>query len=222
MSAGVGDGRRAARGQPLPGGAGRSSTSIGMPMCTGRGRRDSKISKARAKASGRSAGSRTSIDSAVIVAMNARWSGRSCSVPWPRPLSRARGGARDDEHRDRVVVGAGDRRRGVREAGAGDQRADAGLARDARVAVGHERRALLVARRDVADLGGREAAVDLERVHARDAEHGVDAVLLEQADDRLAAARRGGRRGAGVNGLQVAWLRPCGERIGSGGCPMSP
>ena len=56
-------------------------------MCTGRGRRDSKISKARANASGRSAGSRTSIDSAVIVAMNARWSGRSCSVPCPRPLS---------------------------------------------------------------------------------------------------------------------------------------
>jgi hypothetical protein len=49
-------------------------------MCTGRGRCDSKISH--------SAGSRISIDSAVIVAMKARWSGRSCSVPWPRPLSR--------------------------------------------------------------------------------------------------------------------------------------
>ena len=56
-------------------------------MCTGRGRRDSKISKARANASGSSAGSRTSIDSAVIVDMNARWSGRSCRVPCPRPLS---------------------------------------------------------------------------------------------------------------------------------------
>jgi hypothetical protein len=58
-----------------------------MPMCTGRGRRDSKISKARANASGNSAGSRTSIESAVIVAMNARWSGRSWSAPCPRPLS---------------------------------------------------------------------------------------------------------------------------------------
>ena len=56
-------------------------------MCTGRGRRDSKISKARANASGSSSGSRTSIESAVIVAMNARWSGRSWSAPWPRPLS---------------------------------------------------------------------------------------------------------------------------------------
>ncbi len=107
---------------------GRSSTSIGMPMCTGRGRRDSKISKARANASGSSAGSRTSIDSAVIVAMNARWSGRSCSVPCPRPLSAHGRRAGDHEQRDRVVVGAGDRRRGVRQAGAGDQRADARLA----------------------------------------------------------------------------------------------
>ena len=114
----------------------------------------------------------------------------------PAAVVGARGGARDDEHRDRVVVGARDRRRGVRQAGAGDQRAHAGLAGDARVAVGHERRALLVTGRDVADVGRREAAVDLERVHARDAEHGVDVVLLEEADDRLSAARRAGGRGA--------------------------
>ncbi len=108
----------------------------------------------------------------------------------------ARGrGARDDEHRDRVVVGAGDRRRRVGETGARDQHAYAGLARDARVAVGHERRALLVARRDVTDVGGGEAAVDLERVDARDAEHGVDVVLLQQAHDRLSAARRTRGRG---------------------------
>ena len=105
--------------------------------------------------------------------------------------------AGDHEHRDRVVIGARDRRCGVREAGARDQRADAGLAGDARVAVGHERGALLVARRDVTDAGGGETAVDLERVHARDAEHGVDVVLLEQADDGLAAARRGGARAGG-------------------------
>ena len=35
-----------------------------------------------------------------------------------------------------------------------------------------------------------EAAVDLERVHAGDAEHDVDAALLEQARERGAAARR--------------------------------
>ena len=71
----------------------------------------------------------------------------------PAAVVGASGGARDDQQRDRVVVGARDRRRGVRQAGARDQRAHAGLARDARVAVGHERRALLVARRDVADRG---------------------------------------------------------------------
>ncbi len=103
--------------------------------------------------------------------------------------------AGEHEQRDRVVVGTGDRRGGVREAGAGDQGADARLAGDARVAVCHERCALLVTRRDVADLGGREAPVDLQRMHPRDAEHGVDVVLLEQTDDCLAAAGAAGRRG---------------------------
>ena len=133
--------------------AGRSSTSIGTPMCTGRGRRDAKISNARANASGSPAGSETAIDSAVMVRMNACWSGRSCSGPsMAAAIAGVRVG-RDHEHRDRVVERAGDRRRGVRHAGAGDQHADTGLAGDARVGVGHEPRALLVPRRDMADRG---------------------------------------------------------------------
>ena len=92
----------------------------------------------------------------------------------------------DHEHRDRVVERARHRRRGVRQAGARDQHADAGLAGDPRVGVGHEAGALLVPRGDVADVGRGEPAVDLQRVHAGDAEDGVGAVLLEQADDGLA------------------------------------
>ena len=112
-------------------------------------------------------------------------------------------GAGDDQQWDRVVVGAGDRRRSIGQAGTRDERADARLPRDAGVAVGHERGALLVSRGDVADVRGSEAAVDLEGVHPGDAEHGVGAVLLEQPDDRLAAALSAGRRRAA--GLGPEW-----------------
>ena len=115
----------------------------------------------------------------------------------PAAVVGASGGAGDDQQRNRVVVGARDRGRGVGQPGARDERADTGLARDARVPVGHERGALLVARRDVANGGVGEAPVDLERVHARNAEDQVDVVLLEQADDRFPAARCGEARARG-------------------------
>ena len=53
--------------------------------------------------------------------------------------------------------------------------------------------ALLVAGHDVPDAARGEAAVDLERVHARNAEHDVDTALLEQARERGAAGCRGRR-----------------------------
>ena len=62
-----------------------------------------------------------------------------------------------------------------------------GLAGDPGIAVGHEAGTLLVPRRDVPDPGRRQAAIELDRVHAGDAEHGVDPV-------RPRASGRGPRR----------------------------
>ena len=84
-------------------------------------------------------------------------------------------------------------REDVRHAGPGDHDADARAVGHAAVAVGHEAGALLVARHDVADAARGEPTVDLERVHAGNAEHDVDAALLEQARHGGAAGGRGRR-----------------------------
>ena len=80
----------------------------------------------------------------------------------------------------------------VGHAGAGDDEAGGRAAGGAGIAVGHEARALLVARGDVADAGVRQAAIELDRVHAGDAEDGVDAVGLQDLDQHLAAGFRHG------------------------------
>ena len=130
----------------------------------------------------------------------------------PAAVVGARGGARDHEQRDRVVVGAGDRRRGVRQAGARDQRAHAGLAGDARVAVGHERRALLVAGRDVADRRtprGRGRSRACARPGCRTRCRRRTARAGGRSPRRSSAQRR--RRRVRGRRLQVAWLRPWGS-----------
>ena len=95
--------------------------------------------------------------------------------------------AGDHQHRDRIAIGLAHRGQDVGHAGAGDDEADARLAADPGIAVGHEAGALLVARRDVPDPGRRQAAIELDRVHARDAEHRVDPVALEQPHQHFAA-----------------------------------
>ena len=71
--------------------------------------------------------------------------------------------------------------------GPGDEEADPRPARGPGIAVGHEARALLMARLDMADAASRQAAVKLEGMRARNAEHGVDAHIAP------AAARAPGR-----------------------------
>ncbi|OWW18819.1 hypothetical protein AYR66_04495 [Noviherbaspirillum denitrificans] len=66
--------------------------------------------------------------------------------------------AGDDQHRNVVVVGAGDTGDQVGRTGAGGGTADADVARLARVAVGHEGRACFMARKDVADAATALAA----------------------------------------------------------------
>ena len=154
-------------------------------MCTGRGRPEAKTSSARPRTSGSSAGSVTEWLKAVTFASRPCWSGRSWISPSAAP--RARHDARDHEHRDRVLVGLGDRRDRVRQARSADEGADARAAGDARPGVGHEAGPLLVARRDVADARLGQPPVELQRVDARDPEDRRGPRALQQLDHRLAA-----------------------------------
>ena len=108
-----------------------------------------------------------------------------------------------------------------------------GLPRGAGIAVGHEARALLVARQDVLDPRARQGAVHLDIVDARNAEDGIDAIGFEQADKGLAGREisgaygcipelaQDGRSGALEAGreppLFTAWqatrLEPCGKQL---------
>ena len=75
---------------------------------------------------------------------------------------------------------------GVGQARAGDHEGNAGFAGYAGVAIGHEAGALFVAWRDMADRRAGQAAIELDRMNARNAEYGIDAILLEQADEGFA------------------------------------
>jgi hypothetical protein len=99
--------------------------------------------------------------------------------------------ARDDQHRHRLGIGLAHGGQDVGHARPGDDEADAGPAAHPGIAVGHEPRPLLVPRRDVPDPGRRQAAVELDRVHARDAEHRIDAMGLEQLDEHFTAGGHG-------------------------------
>ena len=100
----------------------------------------------------------------------------------------------DHEHGHGAGIGLGERRErvgGRRPAGHHDH---ARRARGARVAVGHERRALLVAREDVADRRlAQERVVDGEVVDPGNAEDVTHALLGEGAHDPFAARRRAHR-----------------------------
>ncbi len=94
--------------------------------------------------------------------------------------------ARDDQHGHGILPRLRHRRNGIGEARAGDDEGDARLAGDARIAVRHEARALFVARRDVADLRGGEAAIELHRMNAGNAEHDLHTIGFEQIDQNFA------------------------------------
>ncbi len=95
----------------------------------------------------------------------------------------------DHQHRHRIGIGLRHRRQRVGQAGAADEEAHARPTTGACVAVRHEGGRLLVARRDVADAAGGEAAIHLDGVDAGNAEHQVDSVLLEQRGQHLSAGR---------------------------------
>ena len=101
--------------------------------------------------------------------------------------------AGDHEHRDRIGVGLRHRGRDIRHARPGDDEAHAGLAGNARITVGHETCALLVAWRDVTQCRRREPTIQLDGMDAGNAEHQFDAVVFKQPHECFAAGLRGGR-----------------------------
>ena len=101
------------------------------------------------------------------------------------------------DHRGIVEVGVGDAGGEVGGAGAERGQADAGLAGEAAVGVGHERGALLVTRGHEDDaLAVVERLAHVERLFAGDAEHVLDTLVLEALDEDLRCQAR--RRALGL------------------------
>ena len=117
--------------------------------------------------------------------------------------------AGNHQHRDRVGIGLAHGGGDIGHAGAGDDKAHAGLARGARITVGHEAGALFVARGDMPNTGARQAPVQLHGVHAGNAEHVVHAVAFQEVHQYFAAGRHTGRSCDGFEALL--------ERLAGGG-----
>ena len=77
---------------------------------------------------------------------------------------------------------------GIGRTGAARDEADAGLARQLAIGLGHERRAAFLAVDDEADVRVVQRVQHVEIAFARHAEGGVHAVDLERIDQDLAAA----------------------------------
>ena len=118
--------------------------------------------------------------------------------------------AGEGDHRDAVHVGGGEAGDDVGGAGAARHDADAGLARGARVGVGHVRAALLVAGEDQVELlrlG--ELVEDVEDRPARVREDRLHAHALEPLDDdaRARAGQHTGLRGRlGAAGIRFGFV----------------
>ncbi len=100
--------------------------------------------------------------------------------------------AGDHQHRHRVGQRLAHRGGDIGHPRTGDDQADPGLAAGTGVAIGHEPGALFVARGDVADRLTFQAAIQLDGVHAGNAEYGVDGVAFaQQADQQFSAGHDG-------------------------------
>ena len=102
----------------------------------------------------------------------------------------AHGCGGDHEQGDGVRIGLRCRGQDVGEPGTRDGERGRRAAGQARIAVGGEARTLLVAHEHVADVGSREASIQLEVVNSGNAEHRIDAVGSEQFDQIPSDAAR--------------------------------
>ena len=117
--------------------------------------------------------------------------GELVQTPLTHPKLMALVHAGNHHHRHRVPVGLSHCGSDVGHAGAGDDEAGGGTAGSARETVGHEARALFVARRNVTDAGPGEPAIEFDGVHAGDAEDVVNAVRFKELGERRAACGHG-------------------------------
>ena len=138
--------------------------------------------------------------------------GELVQAPLPHSQLVALVDAGHHDHRHRVPVSLPHRGRDVGHPGAGDDEAGSGTSRRAGEPVGHEPRALLMARGDVTNARTREPAVQLDGVHPRNAEHVVDSVRFQERGESSAAGRHG--RGAPSEGKDK--LRPRAPPAASG------
>ena len=92
---------------------------------------------------------------------------------------------REGQNGGAVGVGVSRTEKEIDGAGSQSGRADAGLAGEPAVHLGHERRRLLVADQHVANGGPGKRIGQMDVLLARDAEHACDALVLEALDEEL-------------------------------------
>ena len=110
--------------------------------------------------------------------------------------------ARDQDHRETVGGGVGQRGQAVEEAGRRDREADAGLLGQEAGDRGGVAGVLLVAERNHADALGLRHAAEVGDRNARHAVDGLDAVELQRVDDEMKAiGQLTFVGGAGIDGL---------------------
>ena len=107
----------------------------------------------------------------------------------PAPLAQivAAVDAAQHEHGHGIGIGLSDRRASVHHAGSGNEDTDPRFAGRASVSVRHEPCALFMAHADMANAAAGEPLVEVQGMHARNPEHGVDTVGFQKGDGRLAA-----------------------------------
>ena len=90
--------------------------------------------------------------------------------------------ARDHQHGDRIFARLGHGGDGIRQAGAGDDQGNAGLAGGAGIAIGHERAALFVPRRHMAHRAAGQSAIHFNGMHARDSKDHLNPTGMQPFD----------------------------------------
>ncbi|MNL29461.1 hypothetical protein D3C87_1511420 [compost metagenome] len=91
----------------------------------------------------------------------------------------------DHQHRHRVGVGLAHGGDDVGHTGTGDDETHTRFATGAGITVGHEPGALFVAWADVLQAAAVQAAIQLDGVHAGNAEDGFNAIAFQQLNERL-------------------------------------
>ncbi len=189
----IGGLRRRALGQrrraTIAGSASTAMTSMGISIWTGRGRATGKERKGAGQHLRQLIGVQQGVaeggDTRHDIALRGQF--MQAPIAHAELFGAVDGG--DHQHGHGIGIGLAHGGEDVGHAGAGDDEADTGLAADAGIAIGHEAGTLLVARRHVADAGLGQAAIELDRVHAGNAEHQLDAISLEELHQQFAAGR---------------------------------